>query len=260
MSDLDDLVDEWDLQPDGPPIRTERSVALPVRSSGAPAVLKLGASQHAHLVLRRWGGDSAVRLLRADPHRRALLLERLHQETLETIADYDACHIVVDLYRRLHVAAMPQLPSTTTLLPGWADDLTSLPRSAPIPHRLVEQAITLCRELAAEPADGVLHGNLHYGKVLAAEREPWLAIAPEPLNGDPHYELAPMLWTRWDDLASQVRDRIRRRFYMLIDAAGLDEDKARAWSLVRIVRAAAWSLDRADALTRYITVAKALQD
>ena len=37
--------------------------------------------------------------------------------------------------------------------------------------------------------------------MLAADREPWLTIAPKPLNGDPHYELAPMLWNRWDELA-----------------------------------------------------------
>lgn len=128
---------------------------------------------------------------------------------------------------------------------------------APVPHRLVEQAITLCRDLAAAPADVVLHGDLHYAHVLAADREPWLAISPKPINGDRHHELAPMLWHRWDELADNVRFGVRRRFYALVDAADLDEDRARAHVIVRVVREATRDSDN---LTRYVALAKAVQD
>ncbi|WP_319453585.1 MULTISPECIES: aminoglycoside phosphotransferase family protein [unclassified Mycobacterium] len=267
MTELDDLVAEWELRPDGTAIQTSHATVLPVRADGIAAVLKISTSdaesEHAHLVLRRWGGDGAVRLLRADPHRRAVLLERLRPETLETLWDIDACEVVAGLYRRLHVAAMPQLRSLTSCLEQWADDFATLPRSAPIPHRLVEQAITLCRELATEPADRVLHGNLHYGNVLTGDREPWLVIAPTPLNGDPHYELAPMLWSRWDELAGDVRGGVQRRFYTLVDAAGFDEDRARGWTIVRVAREASRALSRGgdpSTLTRFVTLAKAVQD
>ena len=133
---------------------------------------------------------------------------------------------------------MPQLPTLTSSVERWTSDFEALPRSAPIPHRLVEQAIALSGELAAGPADTVVHGNLDYESVLAADREPWLAIAPKPMNGDSHYELAPMLWSRWDELTGNVRDGVRRRFYWLVDAAGLDEERARAWVVVRVVREA----------------------
>lgn len=261
MTELDALVDEWDLRPDGPIIHGDRAVVLPVRTTDATAILKVSESaDNAHLVLRRWGGNGAVRILRADPHRRALLLERLRTQTLAQLPDDAACAVIASLYRRIHASAMPQLPSMTTLLDVWAEDFAALPRSAPIPHRLVEQAITLSRDLSTEPAETVLHGDLHYGNVLAGDREPWLAIAPKPINGDPHYDLAPMLWTRW--VADHIRDNVRRRFYTLVDAAGFDEDKARAWVLVRVLREAARTLNQADTsmLTRYISVAKAVQD
>ncbi len=111
----------------------------------------------------------------------------------------------------------------------------------------------------------MIHGDLHYGNVLAAEREPWLVIDPKPVNGDPHYELAPMLWNRWDDLAGDVRHGVRRRFYTLVEAAGFDEDRARDWVVVRMVHNAMWALQdgpRAEPgrLTRCISVAKAVQD
>ena len=194
------IAEQWELRPDGEAKAGLSSVTLPVRTAdGAQAVLKIcipgRTSEHEHLVLRQWGGNGAVRLLRADPRRRALLLERLHVQDLATLPDVEACEVVAGLYRRIHIAAMPQLPTLTSLLEQWADDFEALPRSAPIPHRLVEQAIAWSRDLAADPASAhsVVHGNLHYANVLAADREPWLAIAPRPINGDPHYELAPML-------------------------------------------------------------------
>jgi streptomycin 6-kinase len=152
---------------------------------------------------------------------------------------------------------LPQLRTLTSYLDAWTSEFEALPRSAPIPHRLVEQAIVLGRELAGQPGDSVIHGNLHYGNVLAADREPWLAIAPRPMAGDPHYELAPMLWHRWDELTGNIRDGVRRRFYTLVDAAGFDEERARAWVIVRVIRQAI--LDAAS-VTRYVALAKAVQD
>jgi streptomycin 6-kinase len=261
VTDLDDLVGEWQLRPDGEPVTSPRATVLSVRTADGPAVLKLSAvADDAHLVLRRWNGDGAARLLRADPHRRAVLLERLESESLNTLWDIDACHVVGGLYARLHVPALPNLPSLPSLLGQSADDFAALPRSAPLPHRLVEQAVALCRELATEPAFSVLHGNLHFGNVLAASRTPWLAISPAPLNGDPHYELAPMLWQRWDELADAVRWGVQQRLYNLIEAAGFDEDKAKAWTIVRIVREALRNLGDPGALTRLVTLAKAVQD
>ena len=145
MSVLARHLDEWQLRPDGQPRIGAGATVLPVRTSdGTPAVLKISAadaeSEHEHLVLRRWAGNGAVRLLRADPPRRALLLERLRPESLQTLSDAEACEIVATLYARLHVPAMPQLRSLTAQVEQWASDFQNLPRSAPIPHRLIEQA------------------------------------------------------------------------------------------------------------------------
>lgn len=255
-------LDQWRLRPDGEPVQGSGSAVLPVLTpDGVQAVLKITSgdaeTEHEHLVLRRWAGDGAVRLLSADPPRHAVLLERLHGQSLDTLRDVDACEVVAGLYRRLHVPPLPQLRTLTSCLDQWTVEFEELPRGAPIPHRLVEQATVLSRELAEQPGDSVVHGNLHYGNVLAADRQPWLAIAPRPANGDPHYEIAPMLWHRWDELSGNVRDGVRQRFYALVDAAGFDEDRARAWVIVRVVQQAI--RDRAN-LTKYIALAKAVQD
>ena len=65
-----------------------------------------------HLALRAWGGNGAVQLLRADPRRFALLLERLEPRDLTTIDALDAC-VLLDLlllHCRLKLSFMAATP------------------------------------------------------------------------------------------------------------------------------------------------------
>jgi streptomycin 6-kinase len=276
-----DLLDAWRLRLDGDPTHGYCSLVVPVRTtSERPAMLKVGLpddeSEHEHLALQHWHGAGAVELLRADPRRRALLLERLHPEDLGNLGDVEACEVVADLYRRLHVPAPPQLRRLSSYIARWSDELADLRRDAPLPRRLVEQAVSLGRDLASDPStDGrMIHADLHYANVLAADRTSWLAIDPKPVSGDPHYEPAPLLWNRWEEVVASgdVRAAVRRRFHTVVDAAGLDEDRAREWVVVRELHNAMWVLadaevvgrrlddeDQAD-LTRCVTIAKAVQD
>ncbi len=256
------LIEQWRLRADGTSEEDADALVLPVHTAdGASALLKIGSPVFAdeHLVLRRWAGDGAVRLLRADPHRHAVLTERAGPTTLNALSDTDACAVVAGLYARLHVPAMPQLPSAADALRRWLDD--AVLTSPTVPRRLVEQARTLARELLADGdgAEVVLHGNLHFASVRAADRVPWLAVDPQPVNGDPNDDVAPMLNHRWDVVAGRVRDGVRQRFWTLVDVAGLDEDRARAWVIVRMVRAA-MGAGRTDEVTRYLAIVKAVQD
>ena len=275
------LLDEWELTREGDELwHGFCSLVAPVRTADdEPAVLKVGfdeddESEHEALALQHWHGDGVVRLLRADPRRRALLLERLHRRDLTDVGDLEACETVAGLYPRIHRPALPQLRTVTSYVERWLDSLAQLPADAPVPRRLVEQALSLGRDLVADPASvgRIVHGDLHYANVLASDREPWLVIDPKPMSGDPHYEPAPMLWNRFGEYAGDVRAGVRRRFHALVDAAGLDEARARDWVVVRMVVNANWSIADAvragrpldagerDWITRCIAITKAVQD
>ena len=269
------LLADWELTVDGAATHGETALVLPVRTgAGEPAVLKVGwphwESEHEALALQRWGGRGAVRLLRADPHRWALLLERVATDDLTDLWDRQACEIVGGLYRLLHVPAPPQMRLLSVQSERWAAELGAVDRRAPVPHRMVEQAQALARDFAADSdTDGTLiHTDLHYANVLAGDRDEWLAIDPKPLSGDPHYELGPMLWNRYSDytaVGGRVRDGVRDRFFALVDTAGLDEDRAKAWVVVRMLvlikdLLADSVLPEPDLITAAIAVAKAVQD
>ena len=139
---------------------------------------------------------------------------------------------------------------------------------------MVEQAVSLSRDFVADPASTgtLIHADLHYENVMAADRQPWLAIDPKPMSGDPHYEPAPMLWNRFEELAGRRAQRAcGARFHALVDHAGLDEERARDWVVVRMLDNALWRLAgrptassgsrRTDEyLTMCIAIAKAVQD
>lgn len=272
-----DLYDEWELRPDGWMMHGFTALVVPVVTvRGTRAMLKVSfphvEAEHEHLALSHWAGRGAVQLLRADPHRWAMLLEALQHTSLRDAWDLEACEVVAGLYRQLHIPAFRQLRRLSEVTAAVAAALEALPRSAPLPRRLVEQAASLARAFAVDDAtDGTLvHGDLHYDNVLLSESGEWRAIDPKPLSGDPHHELAPMLWNRFDELDGDVRNGVRRRFHTLVDAAGLDEHRARDWVVVRMLDLAAQRLrdptERTRAIpdeqwfTQCVTIAKAVQD
>ncbi len=273
---LRSVLDEWVLAPDGAATHGSNALVVPVRTvDGEAAMLKLGwphwEAEHEHLALRDWDGAGAVRLLRADPRRSLLLLERADAaHDLTSLPALEACEVVTGLYRQLHVPAPPQLHRLSTVAGRWSAELLALPRSAPVPRRYVEQAASLARDFAADPAtDGrLVHTDLHYFNVLASDRQPWLVIDPKPLSGDPHHEVAPLLWNRWEELAAtgDVRTALRRRFHTVVETAGFDEDRARDWVVVRELVNVLWELTDPNPdtdgewVTQAVTIAKAVQD
>ena len=83
----------------------------------------------------------------------------------------------------------------------------------------------------------VLHGDFHPGNVLSAAREPWLAIDPKPLVGDPAYDLAQWLGNRCEsaerraDPVAAIRQQIER----LSDLLCLDPARVAGWAFVKSV-------------------------
>lgn len=265
-----ECLDAWDLELTGPPMTGWTAVVQPVVRRGAdaaPLVLKVGwphvESAQEHLALRAWDGRGAVRLVAADPSRGALLLERLDSaRDLGTVEIDEACAVVGGLYRELHVPAPPTIRS----LPAYLDPyLAQLRRRTDLPRRVITRVTGLARDLLAEPGPPVLlHTDLHYENVLAGDRAPWLAIDPKPLAGPAGYELHPLLRNRIEEMGtgSSMRWSARRRLEVACEAAGLDEELARLWCIVRCGVEILWAaVDGDDAeLSKNLTLAKALED
>lgn len=248
-------LERWRLRIDGPPGNGAVALVLPVRRPDhSPAVLKLQpideetAGEPA--ALHAWAGRGAVRLLEHDPATGAMLLERLDaSRTLSSIPDdLRALRILSELLARLvSVPAPPGMRRLNDIAERMLERVPAvLARLPRVEDRLlVRTCATAVAEQLPAVGDRLLHWDLHYDNVLAGEREPWLAIDPKPLVGDPGFDLLPALWNRWDDLTAtgDVARAVRRRFDLMVEVLGIDPQPAAAWTLGRVLENVLWDVE-----------------
>ena len=165
--------------------------------------------------------------------------------------------------------APPCVPFTrlSDMVARWRGQLPGVAHGQGYSRMMIDAALQLGAELTADaPAPRLLHGDLHPGNILAARREPWLAIDPKPLSGEWAFAVAPVLWNRWDEAtrAHNLRAHLRLRLGLVCEAAGIDEDRAMAWSFVRLVTNALWEAAEPQPgrteLSRWIAAAKTMTD
>jgi len=264
---LAEVADHWELRL-GEPYRLSFHWVTPVvRADGSRAVLKLGVPGE-HLAIEAealsiYAGHGAIRLLAYDPRRGALLLEQADPGTPVTalVPDHDeeATAALITAGRRLH-----QPPPIGCGLPDLHEEgeafrayLQRFPGAGPLPRPLVERALTLFEELCASaPQRLVLHGDLHHDNVVRAEREPWLAIDPSSVVGDPGYDCGAMLYNpdperRQDYLLALVPARIEH----LADGFGLPIERVVAWGFVMGMLCEVWSAQGSTTGLRALDVA-----
>ncbi|WP_405685713.1 aminoglycoside phosphotransferase family protein [Streptomyces sp. NBC_01387] len=242
-----EFLERWGLRQEGPPMRGQVAVVLPVvrTADGARAALKLQdvdeETAGEPVALRAWGGAGAVRLLDHDPATGTLLLERLDEtRPLSRVPDVlAATEVIAGLLARLTSVPAPEgvrrlSDIAARMLDGVPEAVASLADAAD--RRLLVSCAAAVREVAGEPGDRLLHWDLHFDNVLAAGREPWLAIDPKPLAGDPGFELLPALWNRFGE------GQLLRRFDLMTEVLGLsgERERARAWTLGRVLQNGLW--------------------
>lgn len=263
----------WELVPDGRARGDAGALVLPVRTrAGEPAVLRLSpprpGAEHEHLALRVWAGRGAVRLLRAEPADRALLLERTADRDLHDLPVLEACRVLGELTRVLARPARPPFPRLSATARRWQTELEgAADLDARFPRRFRLQAVKSLERLRRDELDAALvHQDLHYGAVRASARAPWLATGADAVVGTPEFALVPALWHRADEaghggvLAAALADRMEA----LALAAGADDERLRAWALVRCAMAARDEVARPTGaphreISRLVQLCKALQ-
>ncbi|NUP64512.1 MAG: phosphotransferase, partial [Nonomuraea sp.] len=145
----DELVGRWECVPDGEVMHGGVGIVIPVRRrAGGPAVLKVS----------------------------------FQTSTLAEVEDGDEVVTVAGrINRRLAIPAPPGLPRLREQADAWeeqlrrdAEELTHTPR-----RHVMDAAMATVRELGRVQPDLLLHGDLHAGNILRADREPWLAVDPK---------------------------------------------------------------------------------
>lgn len=235
---------------------------------GTPVVLKL-APPDKELVseaeaLRHYDGRGVCRLLDSDDTVVALLLERLEPgETLATLEDDAAAtEIAANVMERLFRPLPPDHAFPTIERWGQAFERVREQHGdsgGVFPPELLDPASRLYFDLCASQTGPVLlHGDLHHYNILSATREPWLAIDPKGLAGEPAYEIGPYLYNRLD-AGPDIRALTLRRIDQFAGILGLDRQRLLAWGFCQSVLSAVWTFeDHGEVTNDHLRVARAL--
>jgi streptomycin 6-kinase len=244
--------------------------------AGNDAVLKVAfpheeATRERH-ALALWGGRGAVRLLAADTGSCALLLERLEAgRSLQDVPLETAAPVWGGVVRELSVVPddrpeWQEIDHVAARAEQWSDEFpeTWEHLAQPFPRWLLEAALEVCQTRGAvgrrSGTDVLVHADLHYLNILARPGVPeagigqegpaglverYAAIDPQPMIGEAEFSVAPVLWNRLGELPRKDPGRaLLARCRDFSQAAGLDAEAARQWSLAREVENALWYASR----------------
>ena len=244
--------ERWALSVGAPfPELSHNYVAPALRADCTATVLKLSLPNSDFRAeaeaLRIFGGRGAARLLELDLERGAMLLERLEPGVPLTSVrdDEEATSIAAGVLKQLWRSVPPDHPFPS--VSEWARGMERLRScfgggTGPLPSPLVERAEALFAELIPSQSElVVLHGDLHHFNVLAAQREPWLAVDPKGVVGEPAYDMGAFLHNPTELLNTPHPGQVlERRIDLLAEELDLDRSRVRGWAISQAVLAAYW--------------------
>jgi streptomycin 6-kinase len=240
---LPECMDLWRLARDGEPFSTATSILAPVRYRGAPAMLKLAATDEERRggeLMVWWRGRGAARVLEHSGG--AILLERATGgRSLTRMAqsgdDDAATRILCATAAILHAKHSAGDPPPLTPLTEWFAEL--LPHASDARGFYSRAARLAERLLANQRETVVLHGDLHHGNVLDFGASGWRAIDPKHVTGDRAFDFANILCNPEADVA--VRSgRVHRQTEVIASTTGIEADRLLAWTVAWCGLSATW--------------------
>lgn len=251
-------VERWSLILEPPFVDLSYNYAAPAtRADGSHAVLKIGDPSDREFrteafALEIFDGRGVCRLLELDLETGAMLLERAEPGTpLFDVDDEEpATEAAVGVMQRLW-RPVPDDHSFPTVA-YWASGIQRLLRdrcgggTGPLPAPLVERAEAHFADLLSSTGEQVLlHGDLHHWNILAAQREPWLAIDPKGVVGEREYEVGAILRNPAPQLLQQPDPAhiLARRLDQLSEMLDFNRERLRDWGIAQAVLSAVWTFD-----------------
>lgn len=155
-----------------------------------------------------------------------LLLERAWPGTnLSTLKDAAASDIAVEVAARLWRPATPPFRRIGDHVRRWLAD--AAPGSS-AGRELLSRAVEIYNRLEISH-DTLVHGDFHHHNILDAG-DRYLAIDPKPMLDEPEFDVPPFLW---NPLSSTMTLEQTERRLDAFAALGLQQERMRAWALVR---------------------------
>ena len=246
-----ELENRWRIRVEKPFENLSSHWVAPCRfvADGGAAVLKIGfpaadspIAGEARM-LRLLDGRGAVKLLKTDAERHALLIERAAPgATLKTVFRLEPARAVEAAIRVLRqIRLLPPARHNFVLLDDWFKDLEKA-ADTDFPATAAREVLDLYRKLKTERSS-LLHADFHHENVLSAGREPFLAIDLKGVVGNIGYDIAVFLnnHSRWLESAPDLREQLNVAVDRFAAAFGIEPQNLREWAFAQAVLSARWT-------------------
>lgn len=234
---------------------TYNYVVKAITNDNRRVVLKIGCDvksiEHERLALKHFDGNGSIKLMDDDKEYHALLLQQaVPGISLKSFYPAQA-DFVIDRYaettKKLHAKPLPDNHHFAHIR-DWLTAIDSV-ESGQIPENLLKKALRLKKELLESPGrQVVLHGDLHHDNILNDGND-WLAIDPKGIIGEPEFEAAAFDFIHSAETihALDVQKLFGGRAALLAQKSNLSLQRIKDWVFVRLILAAAWSIeDKSD--------------
>jgi len=257
LANLPDLIAEmsekWLLTVDEPfPDLSYNFVTPCVCADGTNAVLKIGYNEKDSVIfseaklLTALDGNGAVKLLRFDENRCALLLERLLPgENLIELAKTDDQQATANAICVMKKICRPPPENVEfPTLEKWVDSFLRAEKTN-FNFACVKKSRKIFDRLIGSSEQSLLHGDLHHQNILSARRDSFLAIDPKGIIGDIGFEISVFLnnprgWL----LTNPNRRKIaQRRIEQFAEAFAIETPDLRDWAYAEAILSAWWTIE-----------------
>jgi streptomycin 6-kinase len=215
---------------------------------GTKAVLKIAVPGReaidSALALRGYEGRGVVRLLAYEAQDHVFLTERCEPGDLAanlppTEADDAAVAVLPELWQASPLA-IPDAPPLSRFAAARAQRVRDRGHRLGVP--LFVTGADLLTDLAISGgSETLLHGDFHQRNLLRSERG-WLAIDPQPMIGEPAYDLAIFLVNRINEETNPVS-----RAANLATRLGIAPDRVLRWLAAQTIQLSSWLRDSGEA-------------
>lgn len=253
---LADCEERWQMKIGAPVSNLSFNyVALAVLADGTEAMVKTGLTDEFPSqpeALRHFAGHGMTQLLAYDEHNAIMLMERLKPGvSLRAVEDDEAAIAVAASVMRKLWRPLPEKHYPFPTVHDWGKGFARLRDlydgdTGPLSSVLFDRAEKLYAELSASMSEPVLlHGDLHQDNILSAEREPWLAVDPKGVIGEPVYETGAILRNFWPDILSipDPKALMARRIDQLSEELGFDRVRVYNWAFAQAMLSVVWGIE-----------------
>lgn len=249
---IEEIERDWSLETGAPFANLSYHFVAPcVLRNGGEAVLKIGFPEENSPVfneaatLQIYDGRGAVRFLRINEKRFALLLERINPgKNLKEVfrgREEDSVEIAIKVLQKI-IRKSPE-NHNFVFLEKWFAGFERA-QNTNFPSEVLKKARTFYEELSAEETF-LIHGDFHHENILSAAREKFLVIDPKGIVGQIGYEISVFLnnhlWVLKDD--KNLREKVFDAALKFGAAFEIEPQDLKKWAYAQCVLSAWWTFE-----------------